>query len=299
MPENKFFSLQLFGDEEGASVVSGDADTTAGNAGSEGVATGGEAEQPATAPADQGGEDSFESLIKGKYKKEYGEAVKAAVSKRMRNQHNLQQQINSIDPIVRAVAQRYGIAPNPDGSIPIDALNAAIQNDNSAFEKEAFDRGISVEEVKRIHAVESENARYRSMMQEAERESKWNDLTQQAERLKADLYPDLDLSVEMDNPQFVDMVRTFQNSGFKDAVKIAYEAVHRDEIMSGMMEYAIKRTKEETSRAIQSGKARPVENGVSGQSAVSVGGIDPSKLTPAQIKDYISRAERGESITLE
>jgi hypothetical protein len=42
---------------------------------------------------------------------------------------------------------------------------------------------------------------------------------------------------------------------------------------------------------------RPAENGIGQQSTASVGNVDPSKLTKAQIDDIRKRAERGEKIT--
>lgn len=126
------YLLQLFGEEEGTSVDSGDtgtgdADTTATET-PDAPATG---EQVASAPDDQAGEESWDSLIKGKYKKEYGNAVHNAIAKRLKNQQDLQGRLGAIDPIVQAMSQKYGIQANPDGTVPIDKLQQAIDSDNS------------------------------------------------------------------------------------------------------------------------------------------------------------------------
>ena len=101
----------------------------------------------------------------------------------------------------------------------------------------------------------------------------------------------------MGDAQFGHMVATLQSSGFPNALQIAYEAVHRDEIMSGAMGYAVKRTQQKMSNAIQSGMKRPAENGAGGQQAGTATGVDPSKLTLKQIEDIKMRAQSGERIT--
>ena len=63
------------------------------------------------------------------------------------------------------------------------------------------------------------------------------------------------------------------------------------------MAYAVQQTQNKISNSIQSGMTRPAENGIGQQSTASVGNVDPSKLTKAQIDDIRKRAERGEKIT--
>ncbi len=298
MPYIKFL-LQLFGEEGGASVDTGDsgtgdADTTA----TETPEAPAEGEQQAAPAADdnQVGEESWDSLIKGKYKKEYGSAVHNAVAKRLKNQQDLQGRLKSIDPIVQAMSQKYGIQSNPDGTVPIDKLQQAIDADNSLYEDEAYKRGISVDELKHIKSLERENAQLKQAEQSATNRMIIDDLQRQGEALK-EMYPDFDLKTELDNADFGRLLSVLQKSGAADAVRTAYEVTHRDEIMSGAMAYAVQRTKEKAAKSIQSGLKRPAENGTTGQATSQIGEVDPSKLTSAQLKDYISRAERGEKIT--
>jgi len=304
MPYN-VLNLQLFGEDGGAMVgadtgSSGLATTAAENPGSEGVATGTPGEQIAPAGVDQTPptieEESWDSLIKGKYKKDYDKAVKAAVNKRFKNQQDLQRQIDSIDPIVRAMAERYGVLANPDGSIPIDQLQAKLDNDNSLYEKEAFERGIPVEDLKQLKRLERENQSLKRESQQRTRDQQWQQVLAQAEQAKQ-FYPELDLEAELQNPNFGRLLTTMQSSGFPNAVQLAYETVHRDEIMGGAMRHAVVQTQQKISNSIQSGMSRPIENGAGQQSAAQVGAVDPSKLTKAQIDDINRRAARGERIT--
>lgn len=301
------FDLQLFG-EEGADMAgadtgsSGIATADAGNLGAEGVATGSTGEQVAPAGMDQNvetapqAEETWDDLIKGKFKKDYDKAIKSAINKRFKNDRGLQSQIDSIDPIVRAMADRYGVKPNPDGSIPIAALQAAIDNDNSFYEKEAFERGISVEELKRSKQMEREISMLKNQQAQSERDRQWQEVVTQAEATKQ-MYPNFDLDAEMSDPNFGRLLATMQKAGMPNAVQTVYEVIHRDEIMSGAMAFTAQKVAAKVANSVQSGMSRPSENGVGQQSTASVGAVDPSKLTRAQIDDIKMRAARGERIT--
>lgn len=299
MPYKVLLNLQLFAEDGGTSMAgTGElATSTTENSGSDGVATGGTGEQVVTAQQDgQPQEETFESLIAGKYKKDYEKSLKSAMQKRFKNQRDLQGQIDRIDPIIRTMAQRYNIKPAADGSISIDDLHNAIMNDNAAYEQEAFQRGMNVEDLKALKRLEAENATLRAQNARTAEQREWDALMQQGEQVRQ-MYPDFDLDAEMQNPQFGRLLATMQKSGFPNAVRTAYEAVHREEIMGGAMRYAVAQTEQKISKSIQSGMRRPAENGTTQQAAASVGTTDPSKLTRAQIEDIKKRAERGEKIT--
>lgn len=295
MPNN-LLNLQLFAEDGGIDMAgSGDiANPVAENSVSDGVATEGTGEQVATVEDNQ--TETFESLIAGKYKKDYEKSLKSAMQKRFKNQKDLQGKIDRIDPIVRLMAQRYNIQPGVDGSISIDDLHNAITNDNSMYEQEAFQRGMSVEDLKQIKKLEMENAHLKAMNARTAEQKEWDALVAQAEEVRQ-AYPEFDMDTEMQNPQFGRLLATMQKSGFPNAVRTAYEAVHRDEIMGGAMKYAVEQTERKISNSIQSGMRRPSENGITQKSAANVGTVDPSKLTKNQIEELKKRAERGERIT--
>ena len=298
MPYKLLLNLQLFAEDGGTDMaVTGEiANPTTENSVTDGVATEGAEEQFVTVDGNAPQEETFESLIAGKYKKDYEKSLKNAMSKRFRNQKDLQGKIDRIDPIVRTMAERYNIKAAADGSINIDDLHNAIMNDNAAYEQEAFQRGMSVEDLKQIKKLEAENATLRAQNARTAEQREWDALVQQGEQVRQ-MYPEFDLDLEMQNPQFGRLLATMQKSGFPDAVRTAYEAVHREDIMSGAMRYAVKQTEQKISNSIQSGMRRPAENGTTKQAAASVGSVDPSRLTKAQIEDIKKRAERGEKIT--
>ena len=289
MPKH-FIDLQLFG-EEGMADTGDIANPTAETSEGDGVATTTEEQPVATA------EDEWSTLIKGKYKEQYGKAVNDAVNKRFKHQKDLQGQIDAIDPIIRAMAQRYEIQADANGNIPIQALQDKILNDNALYEQEAFERGMSVDDLKQMKALERENAQLKRATQYTQEQKEWDDLVAQGEELKQ-MYPSFDMDTEMVNPEFGKSLAFFKNSNmYPDPVRRAYELVHRDEIMSGAMQYAVQKTQQNISNSIQSGMSRPQENGTNQVAAGAPTALDPSKLSREQIEDIKKRAARGERIT--
>lgn len=306
---NNAFDLQMYAIVDGGSVDTGEiaaggeesavgdaATMGAENPAGEGVATGSEGEQAAPAAGDQNGEESWDSLIKGRYKKEYDAAVKKAIDRRFKNQQDQTARIKAIDPIVRALAQKYKIQSNPDGSIPIDQLSNAVLYDNEALEQEAYDRGMSVDTLKQIKQLEAENYSLRNQDEQVRQQEEWNQLNAESEAMK-EFYPEFSLESEMENPQFMSLLATLRNSNFPNAVRRAYEVIHHDDIMTGTMQYATQKARQMASKAIQSGMSRPQESAAQAAAAGGMQGIDPSKLTDEQMEDIISRAKRGERIT--
>lgn len=286
---NKYLNLQLFAEEMADSGALASSDVAENPVG-DGVATETDGEQ--VAPV----EESWDSMIKGRFKEDYERSIKDAIGKRFKNQRDLQGQISAIDPMMRALAQRYGVQADAQGNLPIDVLTSKVLDDNSIYEEEAFQRGMSVEDLKQIKTLERENAQLKASQRMTEEQKEWESMQQEGLRIR-EIYPDFDLDSEMQNPQFGRLLATMQRSGFPNAMQTAYEACHRDEIMGGAMAYAVKQTQQKISNSIQSGMARPTENGTSNRSASNPGAVDPSKFTKAQIEEIKLRAARGEKIT--
>ena len=175
----------------------------------------------------------------------------------------------------------------------IDALVKAISDDDSYFEQEALEKGITVKQLKEIKAMERENADLRRQMQEAQRQENGKKLyaawMQQAEEAKK-VYPGFDLKTEMDNPKFVDLLRSNID------VRTAYEVTHKDEIISGAMQFTAKTVESKIAKKIAANGARPAENGMSSGSAAVVKS-DVSQLGKKDIDEVMRRVARGERIT--
>lgn len=238
--------------------------------------------------------ESFEELIKGKYKKDFDTQVQKILSSRFKNQKDHQAILDRMRPAMELMAQRYGLVPDEKKGLDYEALYQKLVDDNSMYEEEAFKRGMQVEDLKRMKQLEIENARLQRSASDAAKEAEsrkaYDSLVRAGEELKA-VYPDFDLHTEMQNPAFGRLVAVGV------PLRTVYEVVHKDEILSGGMQYAVQKTQEKISKSIQSGLTRPKENGSSSQASAEIGSLDPSKLTRKDFAQIKARAERGERIT--
>jgi hypothetical protein len=153
---------------------------------------------------------------------------------------------------------------------------------------------MDAQQYREVLKLRSENARLRNQTEEAFRQqqmdqqyAKWE---QQAEEARK-LYPNLDLNVESQNPQFRQLLMAGVDVGS------AYLVLHQDDVLAGAMQHTAQTVKAKVANDIAAGNKRPAENGTSGQSGVVVKS-DPSKWTKADRREVIKRAARGERIEL-
>ena len=230
----------------------------------------------------------FEALIKGEYKDLYDQRMQDTVQKRLKSTKETVDKYNALSPTLEILAKKYGV----DAS-NIEALNKAIEEDDSYFEEEALEKGITVEQLKEIRKMEKENAELKKQMEEQNRKENANKLysqwMEQAENAKK-VYPSFDLRAEMQNPQFVNLLRSNID------VRTAYEVIHKDEIIPAAMQFTAKAVEQKITNKIIANGARPSENGNSSQGA-SVTKSDVSQLTKADRAEIARRVARGEKIS--
>ena len=229
----------------------------------------------------------FEKLIKGEYKAEYDARVQDTVQKRLKGQKDIVDKFNALNPTLETLAKKYGVDAGD-----IEALNKAIQEDDSYYEQEALEKGMTVQQLKEIKKMERENADLKAQMEEAQRQENGKKLyaawMQQADEAKK-VYPSFDLRAEMNNPKFVDLLRSNID------VRTAYEVLHKDEIIPAAMQFTAKTVESKLAKSIAANGARPSENGMSSQSAAVVKS-DVSQLSKADRAEIIRRVQRGEKI---
>lgn len=229
----------------------------------------------------------FEALIKGKYKDQYDAKVQDTVQKRLKNSKETVDKYNSLTPVLELLAKKYGVDAND-----IEGLNKAIEADDSYFEEEALQRGMSVQQLKEVRRIEKENADLRRQMQEQQTQENANKLyaswMNQAEDARK-VYPTFDLRSEMANPKFVDLLRSNID------VRTAYEVLHKDEIIPAAMQFTAQTVESKLAKSMAANGARPAENGVSSGSPALVKS-DVSQLTKADRQEIIRRVQRGEKI---
>ena len=232
-------------------------------------------------------EAEFEKLIKGQYKAQYDARMQDTIQKRLKGTRETVDKYNALQPVLETLAKKHGV----DAS-DIAALQKAIEEDDYYFEDEALERGLTVKQLKEIRSMERENADLRRQMQEQQTQENANKLYSgwmtQAEDIQK-VYPSFDLRAEMNNPKFVDLLRSNID------MRTAYEVLHKDEIIPAAMQFTAKTVESKIAKKIAANGARPAENGMSSGSPAVVKS-DVSQLSKADREEIIRRVARGEKI---
>lgn len=230
----------------------------------------------------------FEKLIKGQYKEQYDSRVQDTIQKRLKGTKETVDKYNALTPTLEILANKYGV-----DATDIEALNKAIQDDDAFFEEEALKRGMSVQDYKAIRKMERENADLKRQMQEQQTKEKADQLYaqwMQQERALKQVYPSFNMQAEMQNPKFVELLRSNID------VRTAYEVLHKDEIIPAAMQFTAKTVESKIAKKIAANGARPAENGMSSQ-ASSLVKSDVSQLNKMDIAEISRRVARGEKIS--
>lgn len=248
-------------------------------------------EQPETKEGAGESAETFESLIKGKYKADFDRSVQDIVQKRLKGSKEMETALNGkisqMQNVLDELAQKYGV----DGT-NLEAITNAMHADDKFYEQEANDRGMSVQQLRQIKNMERENESLRRQMRErADREqaeaiySKW---MQDAETVKQQ-FPDFDLQKELENPQFASLLRANVD------VATAFQVIHKDELIPAAMQYTAREVQNKMASSVAANNARPKENGI-GNGASAIVKTDVSKLTKADRAEIARRVARGERI---
>ena len=248
-----------------------------------------EAEAPVAAeqkePVDRAAE--FEKMIKGEYKDLYAQRIQDTISKRLKGTEETVKKYKALEQSLDLLGNRYGIDPSN-----AEALAAAIEEDESFFEEEALQSGKSVRELQEKRRMKRENARLTAQLDEMTRreqaDRQYGSWLQEGEQLKQ-IYPSFDLAAEVKNDQFLAML----SSGV--SVKTAFEVAHKDELISGAMQYASRQAEEKVANSILAGQRRPAEGAMASR-ATSLRKTDVTQLTRADRDEIERRVARGEKI---
>ncbi len=229
----------------------------------------------------------FEQLIKGEYKDLYDQRVQDTIQKRLKGSSETVAKYNALSPVLDLLAGKYGV----DAS-DVQALSKAIEEDESYYEDEALEKGLTVQQVKEIRKMQRENAELKAQMQQEQTQKQADQLyaawLQQAESVKQ-VYPGFDLQGELQNEQFRNLLKS------NVPIQTAYEVIHKDEILPAAMQFTANKIREKTVNDIRSGSRRPQEGAMGSRSAV-VTKSDVSQLTRADRDEIDRRVARGEKI---
>lgn len=284
-------NLQLFaegvGGDGGATVETGAEVVTAENNAE--LATQQQADNDSLATNN---EESFESLIKGKYKSDYEKAVQKIVGERLKNSEKPKKELEALKPFVEAAKSRYGIDD-------VSKLADAFLEDEFYINHLAMQTGQDKEDIlKNIRADRERQAKetqYNADMEELQmyrsaevKREEFNKYFQEAVSLK-NKYGEFDVSALFGNEEF----KSRLDKGY--SVEDAFLIVHHDDIVGGVMQKTAQEVKDGVVKSIASNSKRPLENASSGQSA-SRTTIDVNSLTEKDIRTIIKEVESGKKI---
>lgn len=226
---------------------------------------------------------------------EYNKEIQKVVSSRLKNAKIAEDTLSKLTPALEVLARKHGFDMS---NMDYDALAKAIEDDDTYYEDKALEMGTSVEVARRVDQMERADNRRVQMeqrtLEEQRAQEHFDKLDRQAGEFKK-IFPNFDMSTEMQNPTFARLVHPAIGMSVEDA----YHAIHRKEIQAATMQLTEQKTMEKVSSAIQAGSRRPIELGTSSQ-APSTSTFDYRNATKEQreaIKRQIrSAAARGEKL---
>lgn len=304
--ENTKFNLQLFadggaagGDGGAAAAAAGDTGVKAPDAGVRsrkrenplanvqyGIQPNRGAEQvaPANQEAAEQGEDTetFESLIKGKYKQDFDSHVQGIIQQRFKKNADNEAILESYKPLMEAIGKKFNCDPTD-----IKGLMKAITRDPEMVSQMALERGVSEETMNEILDLQERSQLLDEIEVKMRMRQHYDNLAQQVEAAK-EYYPDFNFEAEMNDPRFARLTAP----GVNVDPKTAYEVVHLKELMKMQAQQQA----EMMAKAIQTNGARPTENGLRGNQTASTVKTDPSTLTREDLSEIRRRVMRGEKV---
>lgn len=231
----------------------------------------------------------FEAMIKGDYKEAFDKRTQDIVQKRLKGAKETEERLTAMNPLLDILSARYGVEASDTAG-----LIKALEGDDAFFEQAAMEHNMDAKQYRNMMRLQSENARLKAQSEEKfkqeQRDKQYAIWEQQAEQART-LYPNLDMNVETQNPQFRQLLFAGVDVG------TAYLAIHKDDVLAGAMQHTAKTVEQKLANKIAAGNSRPAENGASGQSAAIIK-TDPSTWTKADRAEVRRRVARGEKITL-
>lgn len=218
------------------------------------------------------------------------------VRARLKAEKTSKDTMEKLMPALQVLADRYGQdMNNPD----FDALAKAITEDESFYSEEALRKGNSTEEVKKqaqerhsaqretIAAQQAAKVQQETMREMFERQH-FENIARQGEAMK-EKYPGFDLVAERQkNATF----RRMTDPGSILTVEQAYNAVYFKEIQEAQKQQTAQEAKKQMANSVQSGRHRPVENGISA-AAPSVTAFDIKHASKAERDAFRKEVEQA------
>lgn len=243
---------------------------------------------------------TFDELITGRYKRDFDRRVQQILKGRLRDAKGAQARLDQFAPALQIVAERYGLDFSDLQKADPTALVKALEGDQKLYEDAAKQEGVPVDQfIEKKRAQRAEKTAQAARMRqynEMRMRNQYAQLQRQGAEFRKEV-PAFSLAKEMQNGTFARMVAT----GFP--LKTAYYAVHYPELEAQrrsengqQMRAVAKSAQEQAIAALRANARRPAESGTTPAPA-TVRKIDIKGLKGNDIKELLSRARRGETLT--
>ena len=248
------------------------------------------ADQQSQQGAQQDDAAEWNELRNGRFKAQFDADVQNIVGQRLKNAKATQASMDKLSPMLEAMAKKYGTKAGD-----IDAIVSKYLDEDTLYEDEAAEKGMSIPALKQLKAMQRERDTLRQQadlsMQERQNRQHIEGLVRQADALRQKL-PGFDMRKEMQDPNFVRLT----SPGVGLSVEDAYYLLHREELQQNAVRSAAQQTRQEIANTMRANRARPSENGVRASSAVEDIRSDPRKLSRADHREIKRRVLNGEKI---
>ncbi len=207
--------------------------------------------------------EEFSQLISGEFKSLFSEKIQEIIDKRFKQTKELEAYKSKVTPVMEHLMKIYGLSAGDESQ-----LLGRLSSDSANYTQEAENKELS---------------------NENKLKNKIGSWIKDSEVLK-ETVPDFDLRKELkENKLFSQLLL----SGVP--LDAAYETVHRDEFISKAMHYTADAVRQQMVQNIEAKGRRPIENGVSAESAI-VTSVDVNSLTSQDILKILKQVENGASI---
>lgn len=198
----------------------------------------------------------------------YGEDVHNAVNDRFKNSKDATTELEAAQKRLNEQSQLLTSMMKQMGLGSIEELAEHVRNID--LEAEAEEQDMTVEQLRAMKELKAQNEQMTEAMLQEKNKAHIAGLFQQAEELKK-IFPDFDLTKELQNPEFVEMT----SPAGKRSVAQAFMALHGMDLMSQIAAMGVHAGQQQTAKAIQANARRPVE-GASRGGGRSGGNVQPN-----------------------
>lgn len=243
-------------------------------------------------PAEKTIQERWEEAKRGEFAELYGQDVQNAVRDRFKNQADVSEQLNALEPMLKVLRERAGVESNDD-------LIKHVMDDDSLYEEEADEAGMTVSAYRTFKELEAQNAEMRAREEQSIQEQMLHDhfssLVRQAEEMKQ-RFPGFDLQAELQNPKFVQLTSPEVNVPVEDA----YFAVHHKELAPQMMAYGMDRARQQMGQTLQAQRNRPAEGAMKAQGGQAAAlRMDPRNMTKAERAEIKRQVRMGRRVSFD